>query len=89
MGLPVNAATDTMAKNVPVRVPICCTSEICAMIAGASEMKAPEPKPYSAQKARIGALDLDGSHMASTRIDEKKVCYDHDVETAEMVGRVP
>jgi len=34
-----------LTKRVPVRTPICLTSEICAIREGARETKAPDPKP--------------------------------------------
>ncbi|KAL2000157.1 hypothetical protein VTN02DRAFT_3470 [Thermoascus thermophilus] len=71
IGLPVRAAKEMMAKKVPLRTPIWRTSEICATRAGPRETKAPEPKPYRAEKTMMGALEREGSQSARTRMDER------------------
>jgi hypothetical protein len=73
MGLLINDATEMMANKVPVRMPICLTSEIWAIRDGARETKAPLPKPYKAAKTMMGALVVEGSHMARTRMAVKLV----------------
>lgn len=45
MGVLHSAAILMMANMDPVRTPICLTSEICAISAGARDTKAPLPKP--------------------------------------------
>ena len=52
------------AKKLPVRTPICRTSDICAITDGARETNAPLPKPKSAANTMIGALDVAGSQSA-------------------------
>ena len=71
MGLLIKAAIEMMAKTVPVRTPICRTSEICANMEGRRDTKAPLPKPNSAAKTIMGAFPVAGSHNASVMMPEK------------------
>ena len=73
MGFDMSAAMEIIAKMVPVLTPICLTSEICAIMLGNNETNAPEPKPKRAAKTMIGALVVEGSHMARTRIPKSDV----------------
>ena len=58
---------EMMAKTVPVRTPICRTSEICASMAGSRETKAPLPKPKRAANTMIGAFPVAGNQSARIR----------------------
>ena len=64
IGCEMRAAIETTAKKLPVRTPICRTSEICAIRDGAKDTNAPLPKPKSVANTIIGALALAGSHSA-------------------------
>ena len=57
MGLLTSAANEMIANSVPIRSPISRISEICAMMTGSSETKAPDPKPYRAAMVINGAFD--------------------------------
>lgn len=71
IGLLIRAAIDMTANSVPVRTPIFRTSEIWAIREGASETKAPEPKPKRAAKTMIGAFAAAGSQRARTMMPAK------------------
>lgn len=64
IGCEINAAIEMTAKKLPVRTPICLTSDIWAMTDGARDTKAPLPKPNRAANTMIGALDFAGSQSA-------------------------
>lgn len=64
MGLLISAAIEIIAKTVPVRTPICRTSDICASMEGRRETNAPLPKPKKAAKTIMGALPVAGSQRA-------------------------
>ena len=60
-GDPVNAATDEIAKMVPVRTPMSLMGEIPAQSAGVRPMPAPEPMPKRAANRMMGPLPVAGS----------------------------
>ena len=64
MGLLIKAAIEMIAKTVPVRTPICRTSDICASIEGRRDTNAPLPKPKRAAKRMMGALPVAGIQRA-------------------------
>lgn len=64
MGLLTSAAIEMIANTVPVRTPICRTSDICASMEGSRDTNAPLPKPKRAAKRMIGALPVAGSQRA-------------------------
>ncbi len=70
IGFSMSAAMLMMAKSVPFLTQTFLISLIWATSAGAMETKAPEPKPQSAAKVMMGALDLPGSHRASTMTEK-------------------
>lgn len=92
IGLPVKPPIDTNRKNVPFRTPISRIGEICAIKEGPSETKAPDENPYKIENTMMGALDFEGSHSASTMMEEKAVVMimtlNRPIRSATMPGRI-
>ena len=75
-GLLISAATLMIANKVPVRTPICRTSEICAMREGARDTKAPDPKPipgsqYLSRNAVVLAIVFSGRALGTEEDGER------------------
>lgn len=63
---------DIMLYNIPILLPICLISDICATHGVTTEMNAPDENPYAAAKSIRGTIDLANCQKTRQRRPEIK-----------------